>query len=266
MQIGWLFKGEQYSHNEMLAYAASYPAEFPFSPSMLEDMLERPENARERISPTMLTGCARKEWLKRQDGAIWVDVSPKVKERVDVNYYEDVFKAYAKWRGKLAHRALEAEQLPDGAIVERLFSKPLSLPDGTSINITGQPDLILPDSGLLVDYKTVASIVTSPKASWVPQLSVYAWLVAPDIVIKRGLIQQFAMDKPARLELQLWSFAQVEAWLIARVPAFKKVLDGAVTVDTLAGPLIMGIDEGAWFCREYCPLYGPCRKLMEWGK
>ncbi len=89
------------------------------------------------LTVTTLLGCARKARLKRAH-PYWLKPS----------------ELWWSYRGQLLHNVAAQYALEDRhAIAEQRFSM-LVQANGQVIEITGQPDLVLTDLGVLVDYKT----------------------------------------------------------------------------------------------------------------
>ena len=243
-QVGWIYLGDYYTHQEMMSLAATYPEGFSYTPDMLEEMLQGEE--RDYISPSTLGGCARQWKLKREEP-----------------YYEELDKAWPKFRGTLAHAVMEAGPNEPDAILEISRERVLETPLGPVI-IYGKPDKVIPSLKLLIDYKTIKAIERKPKAAWIQQLSCYRWLLAGDgIEVERAIIQQISMALPYRLEIPLWDLEYTEIWLKARVPEFVLALEPG---DTYPRALIEGIDDNTWVQCQWCPVAAKCRALQREGK
>ncbi|MBU0494075.1 MAG: hypothetical protein KKB13_19685 [Chloroflexi bacterium] len=107
-----------------------------FTPPLLASIWEavhRRDPAEAGISVTMLLGCPRKVALEQA-----------------TDYYVAPSSLYWLWRGIIGHAGLEGAA-SDGAIVEQRFRR---LVPGTDLVISGQPDIVYPAAGRLVDYKT----------------------------------------------------------------------------------------------------------------
>jgi len=109
----------------------------PFTPPLVRGLIES-NQPRDLIgySVTELGGCPRKVVLKER-----------------VPYWLEPRKAYWAYRGRLIHALLEAEADQGHALTEQRYYADL---EGRLI--TGQPDLIYPEPGLLVDYKTTRQV------------------------------------------------------------------------------------------------------------
>jgi hypothetical protein len=246
-QVGWLYKGRKYTKEEMEAYADSYPEGFPFTPGQVREMWNGPE--RDYISPTTLGSCARAWHLKRT-----------------TDYWEDIEKSWAKFRGTAIHKLMEGEYNEPDAILEQRRQKTITTAIGPVV-IEGTPDKVVPSKGLLIDYKSMNDDkIGKLKPAWVQQLSCYRWMLFPDIPIERAFIQQIAMKNTFRLEIKLWDLEKTESWIRARAPEFARVLSGGVTEDNLPRVLIDGLDSGTYLCWGWCPVGPECRRLAAQGK
>jgi len=109
----------------------------PFTPPLIRGLI-RSNQPRGLLaySATELTGCPRKTLLKEH-----------------VPYWLDPAKAYWAFRGQLAHAILEQESDQTHALLEQRFYAQVS-----DWLITGQPDVVYPDTRKLVDYKTTKQV------------------------------------------------------------------------------------------------------------
>lgn len=253
-QMGWRYKGRDWLHKELLEYAKDYPAHFPYSPEILSAMF--PEQERAFYSPTMLTGCPRQEVLKRE-----------------TDFYPEPEKVYKAWRGTLAHTMLEHLRHEQGAILEKRFDAVLPLGDGRGVLLRGKPDKVLPEQGLVIDYKTLKEVISVPKETWTPQLSSYKWLLHHNgVEVERGIIQQISMDEAKMIDVELWDLESTEAWLRGRMLKFVGVLEREYDLEHLPPMLDYAIDNNAWLCRTpkgggkaWCPVAEACFALAHKG-
>lgn len=94
------------------------------------------------LTVTTLIGCLRK-WRLMQDTAYWLKPA----------------QSYWAYRGQLLHGVAAHYAADDPhAIAEQRFAMTIDLPDGTSIEVSGQPDLVLIDQRVLIDYKTTKAV------------------------------------------------------------------------------------------------------------
>jgi hypothetical protein len=105
------------------------------------------------LTVTTLIGCLRK-WRLMQDTAYWLKPA----------------QSYWAYRGQLLHGVAAHYAADDPhAIAEQRFTITIDLPDGRSIAVSGQPDLVLIDQRLLIDYKTTKAVPTGWRAYVCPE-------------------------------------------------------------------------------------------------
>ncbi len=154
---GYDNKWEISTVDELLEKAKADPW-FPHPYPILKSMLTDKARPTEGVSVTsLLKGCPRCRILEKE-----------------VDYVEDLDAMWSRWRGTMYHNVLEAYQ-QDGAIVEVRFY--MTMPNGAELH--GQPDLILPEHGALVDLKTTKNIPKWDKV-WDDhnaQLQTYRYLI-----------------------------------------------------------------------------------------
>ncbi len=147
---------------------------------------------------------------------------------------------YWSFRGQLAHSIVELAQT-DSAVVEKTFRR-----DIEGITIVGTPDVIYPDRGLVVDYKTTAMTPKKgPYPHHVLQVNIYRWLVQDYHRINRLEIVYLDMKGTARCEAPVMSLAEVEEFVIPRARLLKRGLEGGELPDQVG-------EEGRWQCWGYC--------------
>jgi hypothetical protein len=96
------------------------------------------------LTVTTLIGCLRK-WRLMRETAYWLKPA----------------QSYWAYRGQLLHGVAAHYAADDPhAIAEQRFTLTIDLPDGQSIEVSGQPDLVLRDQRLLIDYKTTKAVPT----------------------------------------------------------------------------------------------------------
>lgn len=111
----------------------------PFTPPLVRGLIESNQpRGLEGYSATELSGCPRAVVLK-----------------ASVDYWLKPGNAYWAFRGQLAHALLERAGA-DGAVCEQRFFARM----GETV-ISGQPDVVYPDPGRLVDYKTTREVPAS---------------------------------------------------------------------------------------------------------
>lgn len=281
-QVGWLVDGVPWLHEDLLAYAETYPGDFDYTPQMIRAMFVDAERA--YVSATMIGSCPRELALRNLD--------PN-------GYYVPLEYAYGAYRGTVLHEHMEdleswggtfaaevkrsflraGTHEPD-AIIERPIELDLLLPDGSTVLLKSTPDKVVSSEGLLIDYKSIDEVISTPKASWEAQLSVYRWMLhKTGIEVSRAFIQQISMKRTKRLPIELWDLGTTEAYIFERVPQFAGIFDGTYGVDTtvpentvLPPPLDFQLDaELAWKCNgrngkeSWCPVSERCKELARRG-
>ena len=216
------YKGEV-SFDFCLADAATHNQPCQFSYPILKGMVANEEKERTGIHVTSLLNCLRKVVLDQRHDRY---VSPA--------------QTYWTFRGQLAHAIVELAQT-ESAVVEQTFTREVE-----GIPIVGTPDVIYPDQGLLVDYKTTAMVPKKgPYPHHVLQVNIYRWLVQAHHRINRLEIVYLDMKGTVRAEAPLMTLEQVEEFVIPRAQALKVGLEGGDL------PSQVG-DEGRWQCWGYC--------------
>ena len=105
------------------------------------------------LTVTTLIGCLRK-WRLMQDTAYWLKPA----------------QSYWAYRGQLLHGVAAHYAADDPhAIAEQRFTITIALPDGQSIAVSGQPDLVLIDQHTLIDYKTTKVVPTGWRSYVCPE-------------------------------------------------------------------------------------------------
>lgn len=280
MQVGWEYEGRIWTQEELLEYAKTYPPEFPWTPEMLRAMFHR-ERVGVGASPSTLVSCPRKLVLERE-----------------TEWTQEPEKAYAAFRGTMAHTLLEHLKHEPDAICERRVRVLVDLQDGRQMWLSGKPDKLVPSQRLIVDYKTLKELKSTndPKGSWTPQVSTYRWMLSQDhewldeetdtwhpeegFLYERGQIAQLTMEAAGKVELRLWPLDATADWVRVRMrEKFAGVFDGTYNLDNLPPPLQVGLDSDTYLCfgrkdrktgqeitRPWCNVFESCRRYMREGK
>jgi len=130
----------------------------PYTPELFEAMIGTRQE-RDYISTTSLTTkCMRQNSIQR--------LYP---------YAEEMSKMWASFRGTMFHGQLEKNVTP-GAIEEPRFHVDLDI-DGEKLHLSGSPDLVDPNVGILYDYKfTKEAPRFGPWKEHVAQCNINRWL------------------------------------------------------------------------------------------
>lgn len=207
-----------------LADAATHRQPCQFTYPVLKGMVANEEKEREGIHVTSLLNCLRKVVLDQRHELY---LSPE--------------QAYWAFRGQLAHSIVELAQT-DTALVEQRFTR-----DVEGITIVGTPDVIYPDKGLLVDYKTTAMVPKKgPYPHHVLQVNIYRWLVQAHYRIDRLEIVYLDMKGTVRCDAPLMTLREVEEFIVPRARLLKRGLEGGELPPQVE-------EEGRWQCWGYCP-------------
>jgi len=134
--------GEHVKAQECFECARSGAPGCPMTAPVIKGILDglRPDDF--GLTVTTLLGCPRKEQLKQE----WP-------------YRLRPSESWWAYRGQLMHGIAHDFAREDGqAIAEQRFSIPVTTPNGKTIVVSGQPDLVLVDRRHMVDYKTTKSV------------------------------------------------------------------------------------------------------------
>lgn len=250
-------KGEQYDFETCLACARDGGPRKCSSPYQLiyamgQNQVERKDAG---ISATMLLDCSRRVILQQE-----------------VPYYEHPSAFWPRLRGTLAH--LLVEEYSDGLepkIAEVRFRRTIEI-DGVAFEITGKPDMILPERKLIIDYKSNKNVDDSyqpmvkgqAKQEHVEQINIYRWLIGggvnmdtgeiTNIEIENGQILYFDLMRwKEPISVPIWPIEQTEEFIRSKVaPLYHhqqtRELPPKLT-DFFGGPHV--------FC-SFCPLREEC--------
>jgi hypothetical protein len=219
------------SFAECLSCAATQENPCPFDFALLQAMIRELSRHVEGLRVTQLTGCLRRPLLEDS-----------------LTYYDRPERCYYAFRGTLVHRLLEGAQL-SAVVHERRFWRKVA-----GVAISGQPDLICPQEGLLREYKTIRRIdswLREPKPAHVEQVNLYRWLLAERIPIHRAEILYLDMSRTARFDVPLRPLEEIEALVVRRVRLVQRGLAGESLPPRLRG-------EQRYLCRGYCPFTTSC--------
>jgi len=212
-----------------------------FTATMLRAICEADDARRSAgISATGLVGCLRQTYLT-----------------LATDYYQAPIRLYPALRGQLFHALFERAQR-NGLIRERRFARAI---DG--VVITGQPDEVDPERGLMVDYKTKPQIPPTVAFEYEAQLNIYRWILADGYDLATGEpircdIRQLGivfltMNDLTKRQVPVWDLAQTEAWLRPRALAIQAALDGGDWPER-----ITPTPAARALCYDWCPHYARC--------
>lgn len=250
-------KNEVYAFETCLACSASGGPRKCSSPyqliyAMTQNQIERKDAG---ISATMLLDCSRRVILQQE-----------------VDYQERPSAYWPRLRGTLAH--LLVEQYSDGLepkIAEVRFRRTIEI-DGVSFEITGKPDMILPDRKLIIDYKSNKDVEDNyqpmkngkAKQEHVEQINIYRWLISggvnmdtgeiTNIDVEYGQILYFDLMKwRDPISVDIWPLDQTEEFIRNKVtPLYNYKKTGE-----LPPKLTDFFGDAHIFC-SFCPLRAEC--------
>lgn len=221
---------------------ATWSAPCSMIPPILNSIIEnlKEEETVEGIHVSSLTGCIRSEYIKaKYDYAI----NPE-----DLHYL---------WRGRLFHSLLEKFPGTEGeeVVKETRFQR-----EYNGIIFTGKPDLILPVTGLLVDFKSTRKVPDRfPYKNHTVQVNLYRWLlkgIQPEI--KRLLVIYLDMNSCVVREAKIWEEAALLKYFAKAIAISKAITDNIL-------PPYPPPDEDLWNC-DYCNVKTICLNLLKEGR
>lgn len=166
--IGIIYDGNEYTLDEAEALFATRDASLRYTPELYSAIIATRQE-RNYISTTTLTSkCLRQKALQQ-----------------DEEYYEDIDKMWAAFRGTMFHGQLE-QHADDASFEEARFFVTLT----NGLVLSGSPDLIDVERGILYDYKFTKEVPrwNTPWPDHGEQCNVNRWLVDhAESVVWRGV-------------------------------------------------------------------------------
>lgn len=251
------FKGEPYDFETCLSCSRSGGPRSCSSPYQLiyamgQNQIERKDAG---ISATMLLDCSRRVILQQEE-----------------DYREHPSAFWPRLRGTLAH--LLVEQYSDGLepkIAEVRFRRTITIGDD-NFEITGKPDMILPERKLIIDYKSNKNVDDSyspmikgqAKQEHVEQINIYRWLIAggvnmdtgeiTEIEIEHGEILYFDLMRwKEPISVPIWPLEQTEEFIRSRIAPIHTYR----TTKEMPPKLTDFFGDPHIFC-SFCPLRKQC--------
>jgi len=215
------------------AYSFDNPCNFTYP--LIEGMIDR-EGREPGISTSTIAGCAREmALLMRND----VFIEPP----------------YWAFRGTLGHLLIEKYGRPDTWIEKELKWKK---PDGTLI--TSTPDLVVPDKGKIIEYKTAKKVprYQYPYKGHTIQLNIQRYMLhmTEGIEAEDLEVQYLDMGETKRCKAKLWAYYEIENYMNPRIEVLKKVLN-----ETYMPPTLTSKDVMFFKCNGYCAVEEICKDL-----
>ena len=93
------------------------------------------------------------------------------------DYYEPLKTGWNKARGTYLHTMLESEMVPSDNIIAEVRIEKYYDGFDPPIRITGKPDKVYRNEGIIIDYKSKYRLPTKPDPMHEAQMNVYAWLL-----------------------------------------------------------------------------------------
>ena len=216
----------------------------PFDEATIAGMIFH-QKIKNDISVTMISGCHRGTFIGREN---------------DTYAYPSGM--YWAFRGQIAHKIMEEVNIHPDEVKEKRFLK-----EWDGIEISGTPDLIIPNQQVLKDYKTSKSVpsyrskVTGKISAWENhrvQLNLYRWLVPYEINTME--VVYFSMEETLICPVGIW------------LDKAKKKSD--MTVDRYMEenlvPLKMALDSETmppytphWSCDQFCGVSEICFRELK---
>lgn len=210
--------GQQYPFDECIACSLNGgPRRCNFPPSLMIAMARNKSERKDAgISATAILDCPRKVILTRE-----------------TDYHERPSAYWARFRGTIGH-LMHEHYAPDlDHIVQEVRRRKTIDVDGVPVEITGKPDWVDVERGLIVDFKSVKSVNVKPIKDGLPkeghteQVNVYAWLCAggtnmdtgeiEHFEIAKGGIQYFCMSGTVKVGVDIWPLDETEAFVRERL-------------------------------------------------
>lgn len=250
-------KGQRYSFDACLACARTGGPRKCQNPYQLIYAMSRNQIERKDagISATMLLDCPRRVILQAEEP-----------------YFEAPSAYWPRLRGTIGH--LLVEQYGDGLepkIAEVRFRKSVEV-QGVQVEITGKPDMILPERKLIIDYKSNKNVDDpyqpmkkgQAKVEHVEQVNIYRWLLAGGVNMDTGEITHVDIEEGQihYFDMMRWlPPTSVPIWPLEETEAFiKRHLDPLITYQ-LGGEMPHLLTD-IWGERHnwcnYCPVREQC--------
>jgi len=219
----------------------------PFDEATIFGMIFNETKRREGIiTITMISGCPRATYIGR-------------------HYETYVYPSDLYWafRGQIAHKILEEAKLHSDAIREKRFYK-----EWEGIQVSGQPDLIIPSQRVLKDYKTTKAVPSyrnkdgevNAYENHKSQLNLYRWLVLVPYPIEEMEVIYYSMEETLICPVEIWPDESTRKSEMTVNRYFEENLI----------PLKMALDSETmppykrnWACDDYCGVSEICFRELK---
>jgi len=211
----------------------------PYTAPIIKSILEN-ENSRDYISVTTLLSCPRKYILSQKS-----------------DYYDTLDNMFYKWRGTVYHGVVDSCQDSSVAMSEERFEVVI---DG--IKLTGKPDELIVDKGILRDYKTTKKLpkYDVPYVNHTAQLNIYKYILEqnlrkdnPNFKIIRMEIIYLDMEGIKKTRAPIWTEEKVVNFIIPRL----QLLDSSIKNNIIPEKVDV---KDMWQC-GYCSINEQCERL-----
>ncbi|MEM5852994.1 MAG: PD-(D/E)XK nuclease family protein [Candidatus Aenigmatarchaeota archaeon] len=163
-------------------------------------------------------------------------------------YTESIDDLLWRVRGKVFHRMLEMEKVPN-VLAEYPFQITFKFKKH-KFKLVGVCDEYYPDQQLIVDYKSTLQVPSTPYSNHKWQLNFYRYMAKKQLGIDTKLrIVYMDAYQVKQLEVQALPFPEIEQELESRLRSYVLVLDYLKNFD---GEEFLILEFPHWYC-QYCP-------------
>lgn len=256
--------GDEFTFKECIACSlAGGPRRCHAPTSLLVAMAKAQDDRRDAgISATMLLDCPRKVALQTTE-----------------DWTEHPADFWSRFRGTLAHMALEHYAVDAEHLVNEVRRRKTYEVDGVEIAITGKPDHIDRERGLILDFKTCQSVAAKPVNAGTPkpgheeQINIYADLCDGGVNMRTGEFEAIEivaggivyldMKSYRKVPVRIWSADERRAFIVERL---RPIADFRRT-GALPGLLFDETGRRSWKCSaKWCALREACDAAVNGGE
>lgn len=206
------------------------------------------------VSATMLLDCPRKVALQTTH-----------------DWTEHPSDFWSRFRGTLWHHAVEHYAVQSDALVNEVRRRKSYNVDGVDMQITGKPDHVNTDRGLILDFKSCASVTAKPISAGKPkdgheaQLNIYIDLCDGGANMQTGEIEHIAINTAGivyldmksyrKVPIRIWSADERHAFIVDKLRPLKVFRE----TGELPGLLYNERGRRSWKCaHKWCALRDVC--------
>ncbi len=256
--------GEEFSFDTCIACSlAGAPRRCHAPTSLLVAMAKAQDDRRDAgISATMLLDCPRKVALA-----------------TETDWCEHPADFWSRFRGTLWHHAMEHYGVVADHIDDEVRRRKTYDVDGVPMAITGKPDHVNKQRGLVLDFKSCTSVTAKPislgkpKESHEEQINIYIDLCDGGARLDTGEIEHVAiaqagivyldMKSYRKVPVRVWSADERHAFIVDRLRPIARYRREAILPDLLFD------DKGrrSWRCAsKWCALREACDAATDAGR